>query len=139
MTHRKRQFGFTLPEVLVAAVVLGAAMTVCVQVLSAMAASDREAERRTMALAEAGNALERFSGTPWSELTPEAAADARLSQSAAERLPGGELKVNIENLDTQPPAKRIMVEVRWPGRQGRSAVPVRLTAWVHRAAAEQEN
>ena len=129
--------GFTVPEVLVAAVVLGAALTVSVQMLSAVAASDREAARRTTALAEAGNTLEQLTSTSWEKLTPELAAATELSPSAASQLPGGASKVNIEELDTQPPAKRMSVEVRWQGRQGRPVAPVRLTAWVHRAAGGQ--
>lgn len=142
MARRKKSLvaarGFTLPEVLVAAVVLGAAMTVFVQMLSAMAARDREAARRTTALAEAGNALERLTAMPWNELTPELAAQASLSPAAAEHLPGGELQASIESLESQPPARRIAVEVRWKDRRGRPATPVKLMAWVHRAMAGDE-
>jgi prepilin-type N-terminal cleavage/methylation domain-containing protein len=127
-----RRRGFTLAEVLVAAVVLGAALAVTVQLSGGLRTKQREAHRRACALAEANNCLQRLTATPWNELTPERAAECRLSAHAAAQLPGGELKIDIA---TEDETKRILVAVRWRDAADRPVAPLRLAAWVHRADA----
>src|SRR5688500_9036254 len=105
--------GFTLPELLVASVVLGVALTVSVPVTGALRTQQREARHRLCARAEAENCLERLTATPWERLTPEHADEHRLSDAAARQLPGGELKVDVAAEDGEPSARRIQVEIRW--------------------------
>jgi prepilin-type N-terminal cleavage/methylation domain-containing protein len=124
--------GFTLFELLVASAVLGVALTVSVQLTSALRTQQREARHRLCALAEAENCLQRLTATPWERLTQERAAEHRLSETAARQLPGGELKIDIAAEDGEPSVKRIQVELSWRGVRGNSLAPLRLTAWVHR-------
>jgi prepilin-type N-terminal cleavage/methylation domain-containing protein len=124
--------GFTLPELLVASVVLGVALTASVQVTGALRTQQREARHRLCALAEAENCLQRLTATPWEQLTPQHAAEHRLSETAARQLPGGELKIDIAAEDGEPPARRIQVQVHWRNVRGHEIAPLRLTAWVYR-------
>lgn len=132
MIRRDRFRGFTLPEVLVASVVLGVALTVSVQVTAALRHQQREAQHRLCALAEADNCLQRLTVTPWDELTPEHAAEYRLSETAARQLSGGALKIDIAADDADLAAKRIQVEVQWQDVRGHRVAPLRLAAWVYR-------
>jgi prepilin-type N-terminal cleavage/methylation domain-containing protein len=127
-----RARGFTLPEVLVASAVLGIAMVASLQIASRLRIVERETEHRRCALVEADNWLERLTATPWDELTAEHVAECRLSEHAAQQLPGGELQIELAAEDAMPQVKHIVVEVRWRDVQGQPAAPLRLAAWVSR-------
>ncbi len=116
-----RSRGFTLPEVLVAGVVLGVALTFSVQLTGSLRIKQREAQHRLYALTEAENWLQRLAATPWDELTPEHAAECRLSETAAGQLPAGELKIDVAALDeiaagqTRPRGDPL-ARLAWPAR-----------------------
>jgi Tfp pilus assembly protein PilV len=126
-----RRGGLTLIEVLVTAVLLAAAISTAVPLLGWMAAEHRSAERHQWALQELNNVLERFAQLPWANITPEAAREQTLSLEGAQRLPGGELKLLVDDLATTPASKRLRAEVRWRGASGELTAPLRLTAWIY--------
>jgi prepilin-type N-terminal cleavage/methylation domain-containing protein len=130
-TLAERRRGFTLFEVAMAALMLGIAMTVTVQLAGWVAAERRSAGRRGRAVQEAANVMERLAALPWDRLTPETAADASLSPAARQALPGGELKADVAAHDEDGGSRRIRVQVRWRDRSGKFEAPVRLTSWVY--------
>ena len=130
--RRNASRGFTLPEVLVASVVLGAALIISVRLTGALRDQHREAQRRQCALAEAENCLERLTATPWEQLTKDRAAEYRLSDSAVQQLPKGELEIDIAADAADPDVKRVTVEIHWQSTLGHSLPPLRLEAWVYR-------
>jgi len=128
MTRR----GMTMLELLLAGVLLGVLMTVCLQMLSAAAAQRRAADDRQTAVREAANLMERLSTVSFDALTPEGVGQVQLSDVARRALPGGELEVQLSSPPEQPGAKRIVVLLRWQDRTGRFVRPVRLVAWRYR-------
>jgi type II secretory pathway component PulJ len=116
-------------ELLIAGVLLGVLMTVCVQMLSAAAAQRRAADDRQTAIREAANLMERLSTVSFDKLTPEGVAKLQLSDEARRALPGGELEIQLSSPPSEPGAKRIVLLLRWQDRSGRPVRPVRLTAW----------
>jgi Tfp pilus assembly protein PilV len=123
--------GLTLLEVLVTGLLLGVVISTAVPLLGWLAAEHRAAERQQWALQELNNLLERLTQQSYSKVTAEAAAAERLSAEGAQRLPEGELKVAVDDLETVPPSKRIHAELRWRLSSGDMTAPVRLTAWIY--------
>jgi prepilin-type N-terminal cleavage/methylation domain-containing protein len=129
--------GYTLLEVLVAGLVLGVALTSSARLMHALHLKHRQLQHRLQALTEAENVLERLTATPWDELTPAGVAEHRLSNTARQRLPDGELTIEIVDEAAAPASKRVVVEVSWRDVRGEPTAPLRLAAWVYpdRAAA----
>jgi prepilin-type N-terminal cleavage/methylation domain-containing protein len=124
--------GLSLIEVSAAIVLLGALATIVMQSLEWTLVERREAERREIALVEAGNAMERLAAANWESLAPRASAEEPLSAIAKEMLPGGRLTTEVKAAGDDPAARRIVVEVRWLNRAGETDQPVRLTTWVYK-------
>ena len=127
-----RRAGFGLIELALTGVLIAAAMAATVQVVGWVALERRAVERRQRALAEASNLLERIGSRPWDELTPEALGKVRMSESSAEFLPGSTLDLKVTSHDDAPARKKIVLEIRWRERSGRTESPVRLVSWTYR-------
>jgi Tfp pilus assembly protein PilV len=118
-----RRPGFSLIEGTVAVVLLIIAMSTTVKALSWLSRDRLALDRRTIALQEAENLLDRVTcGMDHApELSPEAEAklpDGSITlDRSAEGLDGGELE-------------RLTVTVRYRDRGGEPAAPVRLTTWL---------
>jgi len=124
----------TLLETVVAAAMLTGVMTVCLQMLSVVAAQHRVIETQETAIREAANLMERLSVVPWDELTTENLQDTTLSEPASRRLTGAELIIDVTDspiTESSAPidAKRITLSIRWKDRTGQFVRPVQLTAW----------
>jgi prepilin-type N-terminal cleavage/methylation domain-containing protein len=133
-----RRKGFSLLELVVAAIVLGTILAVVLKFYAAMVAGELAARHRETAAREAANALERLWQAPYEQLTAEKVRQSRLGEEVREGLPGGELAVEISEPDKEPGAKRIVVEVRWRERPNAPPAPVRLVAWRYRIPAKPE-
>jgi prepilin-type N-terminal cleavage/methylation domain-containing protein len=120
--------GFTMIEMVAAMALLMVAMTLVVELVGWVAAERRAAERRTRAIQEAANLMERLTARAPGVLTPEGVAALRLSPAAQAALPGGELKVRLD--PAEDGLTRIRLELRWRDRSGGFEAPVRLTSWV---------
>ena len=134
----RRRKGFSLLELVVAAIVLGAILAVVLKFYAAMAAREVAVRHRDVAAREAANVLERLWQWPWDQLTAEKARDLRLCEEAEQALPGAELAVEISQPAQEPDAKRIAVEIRWPERPDEPPAPVRLVASRYRNAGKPE-
>ena len=55
-----------------------------------------------------------------------------MSESTAAFLPGSTLDLQVTPFDDAPIRKKIVVEIRWRERSGRTEAPVRLVAWTYR-------
>lgn len=119
----------TLLETIVAAAMLTGMMTVCLQMLSVVAAQHRATETRQLAIREAANVMERLSAMPWDELTTETLEAEKLSESASRRLTGAELTIDVTESSDPLDEKRIALSIRWKDRAGQFIRPVKLTAW----------
>ena len=126
MPHRR---GMTLFEVAVAGALLVAVMVVTFQVMTTSAAGQRALDRRQAAMREAASVMERLAALPWEDLTPQKVKDVRLSEEMARTAPGASLQVDVTEAPDAKPARRIAVEVRWPGGPGRPEATVRLVAF----------
>ena len=124
--------GTTIIELTVAGAILGTLMVVGLQMLTAVAAQRRAIDQQQFATLELANVMERMAARPWSELTPQAAAQEQLSSAIRSRLPGAELKVDVSTSDVEPDAKRIVVSLRWQNRAGVLLPPLTITTWKYR-------
>jgi hypothetical protein len=125
-----------LLEAIIAGVLLGALLTLTLHLLAAAAAGRRAADARRCAIEELGNVMERVTARPWAELTTAALARKQetLSASAADELPGAELKIEVAADAKDPGAKRITATIRWQDAGGRFLAPATLTTWKYKIA-----
>jgi prepilin-type N-terminal cleavage/methylation domain-containing protein len=124
--------GFTLVELIACTVLLGTVMVTMTPLLAWVASARRDASQRQLALAEAANILERFAAEDWEAITAERTEALTLSQACREGLRDPALRVSVVESSTEPPSKRISVELDWQNRVGDRLSPVRLAAWVYR-------
>ena len=128
----RRNAGFTILELVVTMILLGAVIVTLMPLLGAVAGQRRAAEQRQLATEETANLLERVSAWPYEAISPESTAALHLSESSQRLLRNPTLKIAVVAVDGQPAAKRITVELGWKDRHGRAAAPARLTSWVYR-------
>ena len=121
--------GMTLLEVGVALVILAAAMTALVQLLSLSARQRRLDDQRSLALVELANHAESLAMLPWNELTAENLAGWQPSAELAALLPTAECHAQIEEEPGSPSARRIELQIAWTNAVGEQVTPVRLTLW----------
>jgi prepilin-type N-terminal cleavage/methylation domain-containing protein len=127
--------GMTLMELVVACVLLGTLLVVCLQLLGAVAALWRSTDQRQAALIELQNVLDRVAARPWADLTEKNLAAERVSDSVKKLLTDAELKIEVSEPALLPPlkehrAKRIAVSLRWRDfRSGQFLDPVTIATW----------
>jgi Tfp pilus assembly protein PilV len=128
-TKRKRR-GISLVEVTVAAVVMSALVVMLGQAVGWVAVARRDADRRQVATLEAGNVMEQITANTFDGIDAEVARKVRLSDHAHRLLGDDALKVDVQTIEGEPPAKRITVSVAHDGaKNGPGAV--RLATWVY--------
>jgi Tfp pilus assembly protein PilV len=130
--HNMTRRGVMMLEAIVAGVLLGTLLVVCLQLLSAVVVERRAADQRQLAVLELSNVMERVAARPWSELTPAAVAQEKLSPGASGQLPGGELKIEVSTDAKEPAAKHITATLRWQDRSGQLGTPLTLSTWKYR-------
>lgn len=129
MAGRRKSRGTTLFEATMALAVVALALTALVQLLASLQHQRRLVERRSLALLEASNALERLMNLPVDELAPEKIRALRLSDIALAQIPGGELSVEMSEPSGTPAARRVLVTVVGAGPDGSPETLGQLTAW----------
>ncbi|MEX2140988.1 MAG: type II secretion system protein [Pirellulales bacterium] len=125
----RRRRGFTLFEATVAAVVMSALLVLLGQAVGWVALAQRQADRRQMALLEASNVLEQVTALAFDAIDVESAKSIGLSADGRALLGAEALHVDVEADTATPPAKRIVIEVRYGDQTPEAAV--RLTTWVY--------
>jgi Tfp pilus assembly protein PilV len=121
--------GMMMLEAMVAGVLLGTLLVVCLQMLSAAVVQRRAADQRQCAVLELSNVMERIAARPWANLTTAVVAQEKLSPSADGQLPGAELKIEVSTDAKDPNAKRITATLRWHDRSGQLGAPMTLSTW----------
>ena len=126
--HNSRP-GLTLVELTIAVAVFSVLLATSMKMIFAASNQMRANERRNVALQTVQAVSEQIENMPWNSLTTEAASQIPIPELAGPYLPGAKLTVAV-NDETDPPAKRVLVEITWNGRGGQRSEPVRLTSWV---------
>jgi hypothetical protein len=100
------------------------------QAVGWVAIAQRDADRRQIALLEAGNVMEQITVESFDEINTELARKVRLSDDAQRLLGDDALSIEVQTLESKPPAKRITIAVGYdePHDGQRS---IRLTAWIY--------
>jgi prepilin-type N-terminal cleavage/methylation domain-containing protein len=120
--------GLTLVELTIAVAVFSVLLATSMKMIFVASSQMRANERRNVALQAVQAVSEQIENMPWDQLTTEAASQIAIPELAMPYLPGGKLNVAV-NEETDPPAKRVVVEITWNGRGGQRSQPVRLTSW----------
>jgi Tfp pilus assembly protein PilE len=128
MKHRRRGFG--LIEATAALVLLAAMATLVAQIVAWSAAECRASQRRTIALVEAANAMERLAASNPQSLGAHSITEMPLSPTTKEMLPSGRLTSEIQAATGALEGKRIVIEVNWLNQAGEPEMPVRFVTWV---------
>ncbi len=127
----------TLVEVAVAIVLVGVMGSVILESQGPRSRLQQRAiQSRELAIAEAGNLMERLTSLPWNDLTAEKLAALNPSESFHQAIPGAKLHATIEPSGDQPESRRIHLEINWSDPAGQPVRPVRLTSWVYRIGTE---
>jgi prepilin-type N-terminal cleavage/methylation domain-containing protein len=134
--HRRR--GVTLVEVAVAIVLVGALGSLILESQVSRSRQQRTVQSRELAIAEAGNLMERLTALPWNDLTSEKLASLSLSEAFHQALPGAKLQATVDPSGDPPESRRIKLEIDWSDPAGQPVRPVRLTSWVYRIGTEPE-
>src|SRR5204862_426589 len=123
---RMSRRGFTLAETMVAIGMLSAALVLVAQLAAFGLTERRRNVLRQEALEAAANVLESAQATPWDGLTPAWAAQQKLPEALAQRLPHGKLIARVEEEGSEPRTKRVTVEIDWQRDDTLPAAPVQL-------------
>jgi Tfp pilus assembly protein PilE len=127
-----RRKGSLLLELVVASVLLGVVMSAAVPALGWIARQRSVAQQRQAVLLEVDNLMERMTALDWSDLTPQRAAEFKLSDHLLDQLSEPKLDVAVQLDGQDETAKEIRIEMLWSMGAGRPAPPVRLSAWFFR-------
>ncbi len=128
----RNRSGSVLQEAL-AAVAMGGIVVVGVAQLLAVASRQWVAsEQRSLAVREAGNALEEVFSRPWAGVQNDKMSDIQLSQTGKELLPDAKLRVTATASESEKDSQQIRIELDWRNPAGQRAAPVRLVAWRYR-------
>lgn len=121
--------GFTLLEMLVALMMLGALTAILVPTIAAAHRQRQEVTRHQIALAWLDDCCEQAADVPWDEFTSE-----RLSQIVGENATGSApegvvTKVVVDEVSEPVPARVAKFSASWSKGAGRDSEEIRLTVW----------
>ncbi len=128
---RPMRRGVMLMEAVAAGALLAVLLIISLRVMAAAALERRVVEKRTVAIQEAANAIERASALSWEQITPERLAEIRLSPAVEQFLAGAKLAWTVEPTASGPTAKHIRAELTWQSPNGAPSAPVRLNYWAY--------
>lgn len=121
-----RRRGFTVLEIVLAIGFLGIAAGVIGE-LAMLTLKERLRNETRLAVTEwATNVLEEARAMPWSELTPEWAANVQMPPELNERLVNPKANVVLVADRDRPAAKRLTITVQWTHSDGTPFRPVTL-------------
>lgn len=128
----QRRRGATVVELVVSGIVLGAAMTVAVQLSAAAARQHRYADDRQFAENELANLMEQITARYYATVDQTAFDDWEPSDAARDRLRGAKLNVEVTSTNGDGPAgKRIALSLQWRDAGDQETAPARLVTWIY--------
>jgi len=119
----------TVLELTVAVAVLAILMATAMRMVRVVSNQQRASERRTIALQTVQAISEQVANIPWGQLRAESVEQITVPEPVVPHLPGAKLAIAV-NEETEPAAKRVVVEITWKSRGGERTAPMRLTSWV---------
>lgn len=122
--HRR---GFTVLETSIALAILASAAVLAAQLGTWCMIERGRTEERLAATDAAANILELARARAWPDLTPEWAADQRLSDDVAGRLADSTLAVRVVPEPDRPHVKRVTVLIEWDHRPNIPSQTITLT------------
>lgn len=123
--------GSLMIELVICGLLLGIVMSAIIPTLGWLVRERKTSQERQAAILEVGNLMERLSALDWEDLTPERAAQFKVSDALARQLPEANLAISIEADDSES-TKHILIELKWEIAHGGPAPPVGLAAWMYR-------
>ena len=120
--------GFSVIELMIAVLLLGTVFAMLGPTLTWIRQQRRLADDRQLALIELSNVAERLSLVSYEAVTPEHLAGLTLAPPVAAALPQARLSATLAD-ETEPPAKRVTLELTWKGDGTRPVAPLRLVTW----------
>lgn len=134
---RTTRRGMMLVELAAAAVVLVVACALLAQLLFLAARQERAATARQAAWRAAADELELLAAQEWDQLLPAGLQTEPAPPAVRQLLPSAELRMEVKSHENDF-IREIRVEIAWQTQAGTEAEPVRLLAWKHRPAPEDE-
>ena len=125
--RRARRSGFSLVEMLVSAILLGAVLLLAVPLLGWVSHQRQIADQRQYALLTLANTIEEVGERPWDELTNDSLSELKLTAEASQFLDSAVLKTVVEVEDEAIPTKSVTLSLTWRNRAGEMIAPVELT------------
>lgn len=120
--------GFTIPEIIMSMVLLGAVLAVIVPLARRANDQGRASATRRAALLEVSNALERITADPAAGPAAGEERTVPVSTGLARRLEEPTLVVTGVAVE-DPPGRRFDAALTWVEPNGRRAAPIRLSAF----------
>ena len=139
ISHRPRRLrrysrrrGYTAFELTISVILLMAASTITLKVVTWIGAERRAADHVLWVNETLSNAMERVSTEPFESVGTDRANAILKELQEGRTLPSAEWKAEVVDVvDSKPASKRVSLSVRWKSRSGEWTHPVRLTSWVY--------
>ncbi len=137
MNHRtfSSRSGSLLLELMVAGALLGVVTASVIPTLGWIVRQRKFNQERQAAILEVGNLMERLTSLGWNELTPQRAAQFKLSVPLENQLSEPRLTVAVNT--EEDTARHVLIQLSWQIGPGRASPPIRLAAWVYRQGVEK--
>jgi type II secretory pathway pseudopilin PulG len=131
--------GFTVFEIVIAMLLLGAVIAFIVPVTKRAIDQRRRSDDRRAALLEVSNALERVVTEAGFRTEPEPEREVPVPADLARRFREPRLTVSSVALAGQPAGRRFDAAFTWVAESGSPASPIRLSAFTFAAAPGEES
>lgn len=127
MTRYRR--AVVLLDVVVATALVAVLISLSLKLLVTTRTSRQATDDRALALVAAANVAERVQTFAWEKIAASPFDASELNTLVAQSVPKATLNVAIVPEAGLPAARRIDIEISWPGPSGAGEAPVRLSCW----------
>ena len=108
---KMKRRAFTLIEVFMAIMLLGALTALCLKFFAGVTGQQKEQNAELAATQEAANVMERLAAVAWDDLPKQTGGKFELSPQTRKMLPEPRVDVKVDEATGTPPARRIAVVV----------------------------
>lgn len=129
---RRLSRGGTLPEAMMALVIIGAAVAAAAQLVLITSRQQVRLHRRDLAQQEAANQLERAMAAPWNESPASEPQSLEASAELRALLPTARIELQTSPAAGSPPAQRLRVSVSSSDPDGLFETWATMVAWKYR-------